>query len=153
MSLQTVGESVVQWAAFAAMLLVPGLVVTVLWSPFLLSERVRALFDRLPPFESPYPNYVLFALAGSLPYVAGLLWAFRAADTGSVVFTSTLVVSVVYVVALPIGAVLGLPRAGVDWDPTGYGVATWGVLVAGAVWYALLFAAPLTVVSIVYSLP
>lgn len=141
------------WLRFAVSLLFPGAVALVLWSPFLLAERLRRLFERLPPTDSAAVSYVLIGMGASVPYVVGVLGAFAAADTGRVLFTATLAVSVGYVVAAPIVAAVALPRVGIDWDPAGYGVSTYVLLLGGALWYVLVFAVSLTTVSAVYSLP
>ncbi|WP_018256926.1 hypothetical protein [Halomicrobium katesii] len=58
-----------------------------------------------------------------------------------------------YAVGLPSVAALGLPRAGLDWDPTGYGASTWLLLAVGGVWYSLVFAVPLVLLGVVFALP
>ncbi|RKD94777.1 hypothetical protein [Halopiger aswanensis] len=147
-----------QWLAFAALLLVPGLVATVLWAPFLLSERLRALFRSLPPAGRTLPTYVLIGIGASIPYLAGFLAILALVDSSGVAWSNAFLtlcfqLGVLYVVGLPILCAVGLPRLGVDWDPTGYGWPTWGLLVVGAAWYALLFTVPIALLSFVFALP
>lgn len=98
-------------------------------------------------------TYVGVTVGASVPYVLGLVGALAVANTGKALFTATLAVSLVYLAAGPVLGAVTLPRAGVDWDPTGYGLSTWTVLLAGALWYVLLFAVPFTLLSLVFSLP
>ncbi|AEH35548.1 hypothetical protein [Halopiger xanaduensis] len=147
-----------RWLAFGALLLVPGLVATVLWAPFLLSNRLRALFRSLPPAGSTVPTYVLAGIGASVPYLAGFLAVLAFVDSSGVAWSNAFLklcfqLGVLYVVGFPVLCAVGLPRFGVDWDPTGYGWRTWGLLVAGAAWYALLFTIPLALLSFVFALP
>ncbi|WP_255150691.1 hypothetical protein [Halorarius halobius] len=160
--LQSVLGEVVGYLVLLAFLLLPGIVAAVLWAPFLASTRVRSLFRSLPPAESPYLTYPLVGVAASLPYVLGVTGALAVTDASgpqaggamaNTILDVVVPVSLGYVLLGPPAAVLGLPRAGVDWDPTGYGPSTWVLLVAGAVWYVLLFAVPLLFVSFFLALP
>ncbi|UTF54869.1 hypothetical protein [Natronosalvus rutilus] len=102
-------------------------------------------------------TYPLYGLAGSVPYVIGVNVAIALAGEngiwGPLILGVTLLVSVAYVIGLPILGALILPRVGVDWDPNGYGLATWALLAIGGFWYALIFAIPLALLGIVLSLP
>jgi len=160
--LQALLDQLSGWVYSVAFLLVPGAVATVCWTPFLLSGRLRALFAELPPFDSPYATYGLVGLAASLPFVVGVGAALVGVDTegpraggrmANAILTTVLPLSVGYVVGAPLVGVLGLPRVGVDWDPTGYGVSTWALLAAGGAWYAAVFAVPLTLFSLVLAFP
>lgn len=160
--LQAVVDQLVGWLAAVSFLLAPGVVATVCWTPFLLSERLRALFAELPPFDSPYATYVLVGLAASLPFVVGVGAALVGTDTegphaggrmANAVLNTVFPLSVGYVVATPLIGAFGLPRVGVDWDPTGYGLSTWALLAAGGAWYAAVFAVPLTLFSLVVAFP
>lgn len=143
-----------QWLGVVAdLLVVLGGIAAVCWAPFLLSTRMRALVRRLPPFESVFVTYVGVTVGASVPYVLGLVGALAVADTGKALFTVTLAVSLVYLIAGPLLGAVVIPQAGIDWNPTGYGLSTWVVLLAGALWYVLLFAVPFTVLSVVFSLP
>lgn len=155
---QSVAERAVGWLAFAAALLVPGVVATALWSPFLLSDRIESLFAALPPFDTPAPSYVLFGTGASLPYVAGFLAVLATVDPDGAAVSDALLsvgltLSVLYVAGLPALCVFVLPEVGIDWDRTGYGWSTWALLIAGSAWYAALFAVPIAAASLVLALP
>ena len=145
------------WVVVA--LVTPGLIAGVFWSPFLLSERMRALLSRLPPRDSWGWTYGLAMVALSLPYVIGTIWALvqTTGDTGAAMANQILdvivPVSLLYLVGIPVGSVVGLPRLGVDWDQEQYGLGTWAVLFAGSLWYVLLFAVPLFVAIFFLALP
>lgn len=160
--LQSLLDTVSGWLAFGLSLLVPGVVASVCWLPFLLAKRLRSLFRSLPPTGSLVPSYALAGIGASLPFVVGALVILATVETGGrggatrlskPLFTMALLLFGAYTVGLPVVGVLGLPRAGVDWDPTGYGASTWLVLAGGGAWYALLFAVPIALASIVAALP
>ncbi|MFW5974042.1 MAG: hypothetical protein ACOCPZ_01515 [Natrialbaceae archaeon] len=151
-------QRVAGWLVLFTLLLVPGVVATVLWTPFLAARRLRSLFTTLPPAGRLLPTYVLVCIGASIPYVVGFLAVLATADSAGVawsrrLFTLALVLSTLYVVCVPLVGALGLPRAGIDWDPTGYGPSTWLLLLVGAAWYALVFAVPLVVLSILFAWP
>lgn len=137
----------------------PGLVAALLWSPFLLADRLRALFRTLPPGAGVAGSYLLLAVGGGLPYVAGGLWALsQSADAGDAAVANALLdvlvgLSLGYVVVAPVLAGIVLPALDVDWDPTGYGAGTWALLVAGSGWYAALLSAPLFLMAVVVAFP
>lgn len=152
------------WPAVVALLVGPGVVAAVLCVPFLAVERMRALFRSLPPRDGVAVSYVALTVGASFPYVAGTLWALttgvdagRGPARGAAMANSLLDVlvglSLAYVAAVPLLAGLGLPRAGVDWDPTGYGPGTWALLLGFGAWYAAVFAVPLFVVAVVLAFP
>lgn len=134
-------------------LLFPGIVATVLWSPFLLSGRIQRLFKQLPPTNSLIPTYGLVGITASWPFVVGFLWALTTAETGKMISTVTIGLAIVYIVGGPLVFVLGIPRFRVSWEPKPPKWRTWLVLVAGAVWYTLLFALPMIGLSLIFSLP
>ncbi|GAB3673801.1 hypothetical protein [Halopiger thermotolerans] len=147
-----------RWLTFGALLLVPGLVATALWTPFLLSNRLQALFRSLPPAGRTLPTYVFGGIAASIPYLAGILRILALVDSSGAAWSNAFLtlcfqLGVLYVVGLPFLCAVGLPRLGVDWDPTGYGWRTWSLLVAGGAWYALLFTIPLALLSLAFALP
>lgn len=140
----------------------PGAVATLFWVPFLASSRLRALFRRLPPSGSLYLTYPAVGLGASLPYVLGVGIALAVVEVdgpqggarmANAILDVIVPVSLGYVVGIPVVGAVGLPRLGVDWDPTGYGLATWLLLFFGAVWYAALFAVPLFVFAIIAAYP
>lgn len=154
--LQFAGE-LVGWLWAVVALLVPGVVATAFWTPFLAAGRIRALFDVLPPSGSVLPSYVLAGLAASVPFLVAVFGVLAAggsgADLSSGLLTRALLLTVAYTAGLPLVAGLLLPRLGVDWDPTGYGPSTWLLLAAGGCCYALLFAVPIVLLSVVFALP
>ena len=97
---------------------------------------------------------MLVALTLSLPWVvAALADAPDGAAMVNAVAELILPLSVAYLVSLPLVADLGLPRVGVDWDPTGYGPGSWVLLVVAAAWYAAVFALPRFALAVVLALP
>lgn len=151
--LQAFFDEVIGYLNVLGFLLAIGVGATICWSPFLLSKRFQELFKQLPPFTSPYLTYGVVGVGAAVPYLLGLLTALAVPDTGGTLFTVVVVVSGGYLVLIPVIGAVVLPRIGVDWDSTGYGLSTWVLLFAGAVWYTTLFAIPLTIISIVFSLP
>jgi hypothetical protein len=63
------------------------------------------------------------------------------------------VVSLSYVVVLPVTAIVGLPRYGIDWDLTGYGIGTWVVLILSTLWYVSWFIIPIVFIAGLLALP
>lgn len=150
--------SVVGWAVAIAALAVPGLVAAALWAPVLIAERCRALFVALPPSGRLVVSYVGVALALSVPFVVGAAATVTLVDPESGGWSSGFVTTAVYgsgLVALgwPVAAGVVAPRVGVDWDPTGYGASTWALLVGSGLWYAVVAAAPLLAIGLVFALP
>ena len=148
----------VGWLWTVALLLFPGLVAAVLCAPFLAAERLRALFRALPPRGRVLPSYVAVSVGLSVPYVVGVfltVWLVESAGPGwSEGFLDTALFGAVLVALVaPAVAVLGLPRLGVDWDPTGYGYSTWLLLVGAGLWYAVVAAVPLVALAIGMALP
>lgn len=141
-----------------ALLVFPGLVAAVLWSPILLVGRLRALFRRLPPGGSTVGSYLLVAVGLSLPFVGGAGAVFATVSAEGAALSNALLnvvlgLTLAYAVVLPAVAGVGLPRFGIDWDPTGYGPGTWAALVGAALWYAAVFVVPLSFFAFVLALP
>jgi hypothetical protein len=155
------GGTLTEWLTLLVLVLGPGLVATVLWSPVLASSRLRTLFRALPATTSTGVNYVLTALVLSAPWVVGLGWTFArvGARTGTDAVSGEPLMDVagqlglLYLVGLPVVAGAGLPWLGLDWDPTDYGVGTWLRLVVAGAWYAALFAVPAFAFGVIVSLP
>jgi hypothetical protein len=136
----------------------PGLVAAILWSPVLLSSRIRSLFDGLPPVRSTIASYLLVAIALSLPFVIGTGIVFTTTSTegaavSNALLNMTFVLTIAYVGVLPLTSVVGLPRIGIDWDPTNYGFSTWLLLVCVVLWYAAVFVIPLAFFAFILALP
>lgn len=151
-------SSATTWLWTIALFVSPGLVAGVLWSPFLVSERFRALFVALPPGGRLVPSYVGVALGLSVPYLIGvLLTVTTPAATGPELseglLDTALFGGVLVGLIAPAVAGAGLPRVGVDWDPTDYGVSTWVLLVGAGLWYAVVAAVPLFALAIGMALP
>ena len=150
--------SAVGWLWTLVLFALPGAVAAVCWTPFLLSARFRALIEALPPRGRLAPSYVGVALGLSVPYLVGVVltvWLVDSAGPGwSEGFLNTALFGGVLVgFVAPTVAAAGLPRLGVDWDPTGYGVSTWAVLVAAGLWYAVVAAVPLVALAVGMALP
>ncbi|ELZ45938.1 hypothetical protein C463_05890 [Halorubrum californiense DSM 19288] len=140
------------------LLIFPGLVAAGLCAPFLASTRLRALFSALPPAGRVLPSYLAVAVGLSVPYLVGVvLTVARAAEAGpawsSGFLLTALLGGVLVGLVGPAVAALGLPRVGVDWDPTGYGVGTWLLLGGAGLWYAFVAAVPLVALAVGMALP
>jgi len=141
-----------------ALVLTPGVVAMVLWSPILLSTRLRTLFRQLPPTTSILVSYVLVALVLSLPFIGGALRAFAqttatGAALSNTILDTVLKLSIGYIIGMPVVSAVWLPRLGIDWDPAEYGASTWLLLVFSAVWYIAVFALPLSLLSVILAVP
>ena len=141
-----------------ALVVGPGIVAAVLWSPILLSSRIRSLFDRLPPVRSTIASYFLVAIALSIPFVIGTGIVFTTTSTegaalSNALLNMTFVLTIAYVGMLPLTSVVGLPWIGIDWDPTNYGLGTWLLLVCVVLWYAAVFVIPLAFFAFILALP
>jgi len=148
------------WMVVLSLLaLAPGVVAAVLWSPCLLTARLRSLVRALPPRRFPLVAYLAVMVGGSAPYVVGFVVTLSStADASGAVIANailnvTVPLSVGYVVGIPMLAGLVLPRIGLDWDATGYGPGTWALLVIASAWYAALFAVPLFLMAFIVALP
>lgn len=157
-ALPAVVDTAIGWLSLIALFALPGTVAAVLWTPFLIAARFRALFRALPPAGRLVPSYVGVALALSVPYLAGVALTVALVDSAgpgwSEGFLDTALFGGVLVgFVAPAVAAAGLPRLGVDWDPTGYGASTWAVLVAAGLWYAVVAAVSLVALAVGMALP
>lgn len=151
-------REVMAWGSVLGVVLVLGSGAAVLWSPVLASTRVRALFRELPLSNWTVVNYVVTAITLSIPWVFGVAWAFHRLEAtqvtdGAVFLNVSTLLTVTYVVLIPLGACCGLPRIGIDWDPSGYSVSTWLLLVVGSLWYSAIFTIPMFLIGIIISMP
>ena len=151
-------DSLIGWLWTLGLFLFPGLAAAGLCAPVLAASRLRALFRALPPAGRVLPSYLGVSVILSVPYVLGVaLTVALAAEAGpawSEGFRLTALLGAVLVVLVaPVVAVAGLPRVGVDWDPTGYGYSTWLLLVAAGLWYAVVAAVPLVALAVGMALP
>lgn len=154
------GGTLTEWATLGVLIAGPGLVATVLWSPVLAAARLRTLFQSLPVSGSLALNYVLTALALSVPWIVGFGWALseigaglnEGTASGEPLVDVAIQLAGLYVVALPVAAGAGLPHLGIDWDRTGYESATWVLLVAASAWYAAIYTVPAVLFGFIVSL-
>ena len=142
----------------AVVALAPGTVAGVLWSPFLLSGRLRALVRTVDPTGVWPVTYALCSVGtGSLVVVGfGLLLGNLPDDSaaGANLLLDGVVAAALVLVAVGwAGPTLVAPRLGYDWDPTGYGLGTHALVLAGAVWYAAVLLTPFFLLSLVMALP
>jgi hypothetical protein len=136
----------------------PGIVAAVLWCPTLLVGRFRSLFARLPPGRSTLASYLLVAVGLSIPFVIGTGISLTTASAEGAALSNSLlnlvvVLTITYVIVLPLVAGVGLPRIGLDWEPTNYALGTWLLLIGAVLWYAAIFAVPLMFAAFVFALP
>lgn len=133
-----------------------GFVAVVLWSPLLLSGRVRSLFRHLPPANSLLISYLVVGGGLTLPFIAGTgvaLVRMPQAAVSIAILDVVVQTAFVYVIALPLLAGDILPKLGVDWDPSGYGETTWLLLVGSVVWYVVVVAVPLSGLAVLLAIP
>lgn len=145
------------FVSIALTVALPGIAETVFCLPLLLSTRTRALFRSLPPTGSVAVSYLSVMLALSVPFVAGVVAVFGLdiwrGPIYNVLIRVATFVSASYIVVLPATAIIGLPRYGLDWDQTGYGVGTWAILLLSTLWYVVLLFVPIVLLSALLALP
>ena len=151
-------DTAVGWLWTVGLVLFPGLVAAGLCAPFLAAERLRALFRALPPKGRVLPSFLGVSVGLSIPYLVGVvLTVARAAEAGpawsSGFLLTALLGAVLVAFVAPAVAVVGLPRLGLDWDSTGYGISTWLLLGGAGLWYALVAAVPLVALAVGMALP
>lgn len=148
-----VSQLLTEWITVTVIVIGPGVVASLLWAPLLGADRFKSLFEQLWPGNSLAVSYLLVTVGLSLPWVVAAGGAMVRASSGELQMANALLdvivaLSAVYLLGLPLVAGLGLPRAGVDWDTTGYGLQTWVLLIVGVLWYVLLIALPIFALSI-----
>jgi len=145
------------FVSIALTVALPGIAETVFCLPLLLSARTRALFRSLPPAESVAVSYLSVMLALSVPFVASVVAVFGLdiwrGPIYNVLIRVATFVSATYIIVLPATAIIGLPRYGLDWDQTGYGVGTWAILLLSTLWYVVLLFVPIVLLSALLALP
>jgi hypothetical protein len=142
----------------AVVALGPGTVAGVLWSPFLLSGRLRAFVRTVDPTGFWPATYAFCSVGTGFLVVVGFGLLLGDLPSGSAAGANRLLDGVVtgalvLVAAGWAGPTLVAPRLGYDWDPTGYGLGTHALVLAGAVWYAAVLLTPFFLLSIVMALP
>jgi len=133
-------------AVFAAV----GAGLAALWLPFLISSRVRALFE-IGPFGHWVANYGLTFLALATLQVSFLFAALTTAPSDDAVATIVVFTGPLLALACWTVAAFGLPAAGYDWLEDA--VVTRLLLFAGAVWYAAVTTVPPFVAMVFYYMP
>lgn len=129
-----------------------GLVLALLWTPLLISERVRPLFQ-FGPTQWQSVNYALGFVALSGLH-AGLLGAWIESGSGiSSALTAVISLGLIVPSMAVVTVIWVLPELGYDWDPNGYDLHTKAVLAIGAFWYAVMTIVPGFIVSIIAALP
>lgn len=134
-----------------------GLLIALVWSPFLIAGRLRGLFDALPPTDWRL-SYVLW-----MPLPA-MVWAFflgivlpvsrvvRPPTEASLVYVTALdgmmVATAVSILLWPILLLYVLPVRGFDWYPEERTPTTVALVVGGTVWYLLLLVVPMYVFAL-----
>lgn len=99
-------EQLTTWGSTIFVAILPGILAAVLWSPILISQRLRALFRRLPLTDSLIGGYVIVAIGLSFQFVAGV-WLAAAGSTHSVDVANALLnvalgITVLYLCGLPL---------------------------------------------------
>lgn len=148
-----VSQLLTEWITLAVIVVGPGFIASVSWAPFLISERFRSLFEQLWPEDSVAISYLLVMIGLSFPWVMGAGGAMvrgspEELQMANAMMDVVVALSVVYLFGLPLVAGVGLPRVGIDWDETGYGLRTWVLLSTGVLWYVVLLALPIFALSI-----
>ena len=150
-------EQLIYWGSVLLFAMLPGVFAAVLWSPILLSGRLRALFRRLPPTDSTVVGYTIVAVGLSIPFVIGVgmgtTGSAQSVDVANALLNVVFGIGILYLLGLPVSAVVGLPRADIDWDKTGYGLGTWAVVVIATLWYVILFVVPVALFAFLLALP
>lgn len=134
-----------------------GWFIGILWSPLLLTERFRQLFESLPP-SNWLPNYVLWI---PLPAV---VWGFffgsilslsldvRPPTQASEIYVAGVdgiaVATVMSFLVWPAVLLYVLPRKGFDWDPEDYSGSTVLLVVGSLLWYLVFLVGPAYVFTV-----
>ena len=126
-----------------------GWVIAIPWSPFLLSDRLRALFAALPPagWQASFVFWIPIPAA-----VWGFLWggtlSFRAdlqppeATIGAAAMDGLVVATAASVLLWPAVLLYGLPATGTDWFADWTRPRTALLVVAATGWYLLFLVVP-----------
>lgn len=150
--------SVLYTAVFLAVVVgLYGWVVGVLWSPFLLSERIRGLFGTLPPSEW-YWNYALWiplpAAVWGFFFGAGLSASrdVRGPTQASELYVAgvdgIILATVVSLLVWPTVLLYVLPAKDLDWDPAKYAPTTLLLVLGSLVWYLVFLVGPAYVLTV-----
>lgn len=134
-----------------------GLLIALLWSPFLIAGRLRRLFDSLPPTDWR----VSYALWMPLP---AMVWGFflgsvlpmsrtvRPPTEASILYVAALdgmmVATAISILLWPILLLYVLPVRGFDWYPEEHTPTTVALVVGGTVWYLLFLVVPMYIFAL-----
>jgi len=150
-------EAIADWGSVIFLAMLPGVFAAVVWSPILVSRRLRILFGCLSPTNSTAVGYLIVAVGLSIPFVIGVgvgtAGSTQSVDVANALLNVAVGITVFYLIGLPVSAVIGLPKAGIDWDPTGYGLGTWAVVVVATLLYVALFTVPIIFFAFLLALP
>ncbi|MFC7140823.1 hypothetical protein ACFQMA_13450 [Halosimplex aquaticum] len=127
-----------------------GLGLAALWLPFLLSGRVRELFE-VGPTGHWAANYALGFVALATVHVSALFVTLTNAPTDDAVASIVVFTGPAIALACWATAAFALPFAGYEWLEDA--VATRLLLFAGAVWYAAVTTVPLFIAMVFYYFP
>lgn len=134
-----------------------GLLIALLWSPFLIAGRLRRLFDSLPPTDWR----VSYALWMPLP---AMVWGFflgsvlpmsrtvRPPTEASILYVAALdgmmVATAISILLWPILLLYVLPVRGFDWYSEEHTPTTVALVVGGTVWYLLFLVVPMYIFAL-----
>lgn len=134
-----------------------GLLIGVVWSPFLLSARFRSLFDSLPPAEW-FWNYALwiplpaavwgFFFGSGLSLSRDVFSPGQASELYAAGVDGIVIATVVSLVLWPTVLLYALPDRGIDWDPERYSPTTVVLVVSSLVWYLVFLVGPAYVFTV-----
>ncbi len=147
---------------FAFIGAVQGLVIAVLWAPFLFAKHWRRLFSSLPPTEwqinylfwMPLPAivwYLIFGIALRVGLNTG------SSTSSSVMFTAgvnaIVGATVVSLLLWPILLLYVLPAKGFNWHGDEHTPTTVVLVLSGLLWYLLVLTIPVGLLVFFGSLP
>jgi len=132
-----------------------GWVIAVFWSPFLLSARLRALLDALPPRDWRW-NYVLWIPlpGGTWGFIWGATLAIRSdlqppeATIGAAAIDGLVIASVFSLLLWPAILLVVLPARGYDWSPEDDRLLSALLVIGGTSWYLLFIVGPMYYLSL-----
>jgi hypothetical protein len=145
-------EALVTGAFMAAIGLIGGFALAVFWSPFMLSARVRALFDQgltgNVGLNYAFSFAVLSALHAFTLTTLLVLYASPQTTLNFAFYTGLGFPLLGWLIAS-----FALPEYGYDWIPEESPVLTRTLLGLGVLWYAVLTIAPVFVLAVFYYMP
>lgn len=148
--------SILQSAVFVGVVVgIYGWVIAFFWSPFLLSRRIRALLDVLPPRTWQW-NYALWMPVPGI--VWGVFWgatlAIRSdlqppeATIGAAAFDGLITATVLSLLLWPLVLLFVLPSRGYPWYPADERLSAALLVIGGTGWYLLFIVVPMYYLSL-----